>query len=142
MSLPRILLRDVMTRGVASVPMDMSISEVAEMMANQKISGVAVTDNTGEMVGVISEMDLLKAVKDESLLDEPAETIMTSYVQSVKPSTTLDTASNIMMKKGYHRLVVLSEPGVGASNRPVGILSASDVVKELVKSRKSSLRSN
>jgi predicted transcriptional regulator len=84
-------------------------------------------------MGIISEMDILKVVLDESLLDSSAETIMNPFVQSVKPSSTLDSAVQIMMNKGIHRLIVLSESGVGASDRPVGILCASDVVKELSK---------
>jgi predicted transcriptional regulator len=127
------LLRDVMTRGVTSVPMDTPIREVADVMARQNVSGVAVTDHNGEIMGIISEMDILKVVLDESLLDSSAETIMNPFVQSVKPSSTLDSAVQIMMNKGIHRLIVLSESGVGASNRPVGILCASDVVKELSK---------
>ena len=127
------LLRDIMTRGVTSVPLDVSIRKVADIMARQNVSGVAVTDHNGEIVGIISEMDLLKVVLDESLLDSSAETIMNTFIQSVEPSITLDSAAQIMMNRGIHRLIVLSESGVGASDRPVGILCASDIVKELSK---------
>ena len=127
------LLRDIMTRGVTSVPLDLSIRKVADIMTRQNVSGVAVTDHNGEIMGIISEMDLLKVVVDESLLDSSAETIMNTYIQSVEPSTTLDSAAQIMMNRGIHRLIVLSEQGVGASDRPVGILCASDIVKELSK---------
>jgi CBS domain-containing protein len=127
------LLRDVMTRGVVSVPMDLSIREVAEKMTQQNVSAVTVTDHNGEIMGLISEMDVLQAVTDRSILDSAAETIMNSHIQSVGPSITLDKAAKIMMNRGIHRLVVLSETGVGASDRPVGILSASDLVREIIK---------
>lgn len=127
------LLRDVMTRGVVSVPMDLSIREVAEKMIQQNVSAVTVTDHNGEIMGLISEMDVLQAVMDKSILNSAAETIMNSHIQSVGPSITLDKAAKIMMKRGIHRLVVLSETGVGASDRPVGILSASDLVREIIK---------
>lgn len=126
------LLRDVMTRGVVSVPMDLSIREVAEKMTQQNVSAVTVTDHNGEIMGLISEMDVLQAVTDRSILDYAAETIMNSHIQSVGPSITLDKAAKIMMNRGIHRLVVLSETGVGASDRPVGILSASDLVREII----------
>jgi CBS domain-containing protein len=126
------LLRDVMTRGVVSVPMDLSIREVAEKMTQQNVSAVTVTDHNGEIMGLISEMDVLQAVTDRSILDSAAETIMNSHIQSVGPSITLDKAAKIMMNRGIHRLVVLSETGVGASDRPVGILSASDLVREII----------
>ena len=127
------LLRDVMTRGVVSVPMDLSIKEVAEKMTQQNVSAVTVTDHNGEIMGLISEMDVLQAVMDRSILNSAAENIMNSNIQSVEPSITLDKAARIMMDKGIHRLVVLSEPGVGASDRPVGILSASDLVRDMIK---------
>ena len=127
------ILRDVMTRGVVSVPMDLSIREVAEKMTQQNVSAVTVTDHNGEIMGLISEMDVLKAVMDRTILNSAAETIMSSNIQSVDPSITLDKAASIMMNKGIHRLVVLSEPGVGASNRPVGILSAGDIIREIIK---------
>ncbi len=127
------LLRDVMTRGVVSVPMDLSIREVAEKMTQQNVSAVTVTNHNGEIMGLISEMDVLKAVMDRSILNSAAESIMSSNIQSVGPSITLDNAARIMMNKGIHRLVVLSEQGVGASDRPVGILSSGDIVREMIK---------
>jgi hypothetical protein len=36
----------------------------------------------------------------------------------------------MMREKSIHRLLVFSESGVGASQRPIGILSASDIVRE------------
>lgn len=134
MNLENILLKDVMTRGVMTVPMDIPVKDVISLMSNQKVSGIAVTDHTGEIMGVISEMDVLKTVEDKSLLDEPAESIMNYHVQSVKPTTSLKVAAEVMMENGFHRLIVLSEPGVGASNRPIGILSASDVVRTISQS--------
>lgn len=134
MTATRKVLRDIMTRGVVSVPMDLSVREVAEKMIEQNVSGVAVTDHNGEIMGVISELDILKAVSDQAILDCAAETIMNTHIQSVKPSTTLESAARIMMNRGIHRLLILSEQGVGASDRPVGILSTSDIVRELVRS--------
>ncbi|TFH40154.1 MAG: CBS domain-containing protein, partial [ANME-2 cluster archaeon] len=72
------LLRDVMTRGVVSVPMDLSIREVAEKMTQQNVSAVTVTNHSGEIMGLISEMDVLKAVMDRSILNSAAESIMSS----------------------------------------------------------------
>lgn len=119
-----------MTRGVISVPIDLPVTKVADVMIKQKISGVAVTDHSGEVMGVISEMDILKAVLDENLANATAESIMTAAIQTVKPSSTLKFAANVMLEKGCHRLLVLSETGVGASDRPVGIISARDIVRK------------
>ena len=120
-----------MTRGVTSVPMDLALREVAKIMIDQNVSGVAVTDHNGEIMGFITEMDMLHVVVDKSLLDETAEAIMTTSLKSISPSTDLETAAKVMLDARIHRLIILSEPGMGASDRPVGILSASDIIRQL-----------
>ena len=126
-----ILLRDIMTRGVTSVPVDLTLKEVAKIMVDQKVSSVAVTDNKGEIMGFITEMDMLRVVIDKSLLDKTAESIMTTSLKSINPSTNIETAARIMLDAHVHRLIILSELGMGASDRPVGILSASDIIRQL-----------
>lgn len=127
-----ILLRDIMTRGVTSVPMDITLREVAKILIDQNVSGVAVTDHNGEIMGFITEMDMLHVVVDKSLLDSTAEEIMTTSLKSISPSTDLETAASVMLEARIHRLIILSEQGMGASDRPVGILSASDIIRQLI----------
>ena len=127
-----ILLRDIMTRGVTSVPMDITLREVAKILIDQNVSGVAVTDHNGEIMGFITEMDMLHVVVDKSLLDNTAEAIMTTSLKSISPSTDLETAASVMLEARIHRLIILSEQGMGASDRPVGILSASDIIRQLI----------
>ncbi len=126
-----ILLRDIMTRGVTSVPMDITLREVAKIMVDQNVSGVAVTDHNGEIMGFITEMDMLHVVVDKSLLDDTAEAIMTTSLKSISPSTDVKTAASVMLDADVHRLIILSEQGMGASDRPVGILCASDIIRQL-----------
>jgi len=127
-----ILLRDIMTRGVTSVPLDITLREVAKILIDQNVSGVAVTDHNGEIMGFITEMDMLHVVVDKSLLDRTAEEIMTTSLKSISPSTDLETAASVMLEARIHRLIILSEQGMGASDRPVGILSASDIIRQLI----------
>ncbi len=124
------LLRDVMTRGVVTVQMDATVKQISTMLTKQGLSGVAVISEDGEAVGVISDMDILKVIGKENWENMTAEYIMTSNLESVKPTMTLGEAAKIMREKHIHRLLIFSESGVGASQRPIGILSASDIVRE------------
>ncbi len=124
------LLRDVMTRGVAAVPMDATAKHIASMLSKRGLSSVAVIGPYGEAMGVISDMDILKAMGTDDWENLPAESIMTSHIEIVKPTSTIGEAARIMREKHIHRLLVFSERGVGASQRPIGILSASDIVRE------------
>lgn len=123
-------LRDIMTRGVVTVSVKAKAKEVASLLSKQRLSGVAVIGNDGVAVGVISDMDILKVIGKENWENISAESIMTPNIQIIRPMCTLGEAAKIMREKSIHRLLVFSEHGVGASDRPIGILSASDIVRE------------
>ncbi|MDD5473144.1 MAG: CBS domain-containing protein [Candidatus Methanoperedens sp.] len=123
-------LRDVMTRGVVTVPMDATVKQIVTMLSKQGLSAVAVISHEGGAMGVISDMDILKVIGKDDWENLPAESIMTSHMETVKPTSTLGEAAKIMREKHIHRLLIFSERGVGASQRPIGILSASDIVRE------------
>jgi len=129
----KILLRDVMTRGVVTVPLDATAGQIAALLSKHGLSGAAVIGPDGEAVGIISDMDILKVIGKADWEKMPAESIMTPHLVTAKPTSTLADAAKIMREKHIHRLLVLSERGVGASQRPVGILTASDIVREAAK---------
>ncbi len=131
------LSRDIMTRAVVTVPMDATVKEIATMLTRQGLSGVAVIGPTGVAVGVVSDMDILKVIGRHHWEKITAESIMTSDIQMIKPMCTLGEAAKIMREKAIHRLLVFSERGVGASHRPIGILSASDIIREVAREMKS-----
>lgn len=124
------LLRDVMTRGVVTVPMDATAKQIATLLNRKGLSAVAVTGRDGEAMGVISDMDILKVIGRDDWENITADSMMTSHVEAVDPATTIGDAVKIMREKHIHRLIVFSEKGVGASQRPIGILSASDIIRE------------
>ncbi|CAB3789768.1 hypothetical protein LMG28614_02996 [Paraburkholderia ultramafica] len=54
---------DVMTSNVVSVRPDLSVREVARIFVEKRISGAPVVDAAGDIVGIISEGDLLRRVE-------------------------------------------------------------------------------
>ena len=127
------LLRDVMTRDVATVSINDNVKKIARLLSKKDISGVAVIGDEGKAVGVISEMDILKVIGIENWENKTAESIMTSNLETVGPTSRVIDAANMMNRKHVHRLLVLSEGGMGMSQKPIGILSASDIVREAAK---------
>ena len=123
-------VRDVMTRGVITVPFDAPVSEIAKLLVKEDISGIAVTAPDGEAVGVISEIDIIKFF-DQDWNKLTAEDVMSTFVRTIDPETTLKKAADIMRDLNIHRLLILSlspAPGV-----PIGILTASDILRASVK---------
>jgi len=127
------MIRDVMTRGVVTVSPDTPVKEIAERMASQHLSGVAVISAQGDALGFISGIDMIKVLHKPDLKRLTAEDIMSSRLIAIAPDATLGRAAKIMGEGNIHRLLILSEKGVGASQRPVGILSTSDIVREVAK---------
>jgi len=125
-------VRDVMTRGVITVSLDTPVSEVARILVEKDVSGVAVTAPDGEAVGVISEIDVIK-VFDQNWNTLTAEDIMSSFVRTVNPEMSLKKAADLMRDLNIHRLLILSlSPAYGL---PVGIVTARDILSAIVKSQ-------
>lgn len=54
------LVRDIMTPRVVTVPAEAPVAEVAREMISGRIHRVFVTDAEGRMIGIVSALDLLK----------------------------------------------------------------------------------
>lgn len=127
------LLKDIMTKRVVTIPATLSIKEIAKIMARENVSGLAVESAERGVVGVVAECDVLRHYGKRNWELMTAEEIMTPYVEAIRLETTVEEAADVMQKKGIHRLLVFgrdpSEP-----QKPTGIVSASDIVKEIGRS--------
>jgi CBS domain-containing protein len=126
-------VRDIMTRGVITVKYDETLPNIAEIMAKESISSIVIVNENDETAGIVTSLDIVKAFgekTEEEIARTTAEGIMTPLVYNVSPEMTLKEVSNIMRVKDIHRVVVLSAEG---RRKPVGLLSATDIVKEMRK---------
>ncbi|NOR77961.1 MAG: CBS domain-containing protein [Methanophagales archaeon] len=125
-------VRDVMTRGVVTVPFDTPVSESAKLLVKEDISSIVVTAPDNEAVGVISEIDLIK-VFDKDWDKLTAEEVMSTFVRAIDPEMTIKKAADIMRDLNIHRLLILHKAPGRSYDVPVGILSASDILRARVK---------
>jgi len=123
------LVRDVMHRGVISCWADESLFDVAHRLREYNINAIFVLDDSGRAEGVISQVDLARAYVQGAWQDRAAEEIMTPAVVTVPADVPLDAAVQIMLDKRIRRLLIVQ--GGRTPNRPVGVLSLSDVVAEM-----------
>jgi CBS domain-containing protein len=63
--------KDIMSSPVVTVTPDASVAEVAALLLEKKISGVPVVDQTGQVVGILSEGDLLRRVETDTQRHRP-----------------------------------------------------------------------
>jgi CBS domain-containing protein len=110
---------------VVSVGTDTSILEVAKILTEAKIGAVVVSGGNGEIAGILSERDIVRALGDdgEGTLHKVASDLMSRDVMTCKPgSSTMDVLTQMQSGRLRH-LPVVDDSGM------VGIVSVSDIVK-------------
>jgi CBS domain-containing protein/rubredoxin len=112
--------RDVMTADPITVRPDASVHEAAELLSEHRVSGLPVCDANGNLVGVVSEFDLI-ARSGRTVGD-----VMTRDVVSVKEHATLEAVRAVLVSRRLKRAPVVDDAG-----RLVGLISRADLVREL-----------
>lgn len=141
--------RDVMSTSVISVTPDTSVSDVAGLLLEHRISAVPVVDNAGNIVGILSEGDLLRRsevgtarkwsnwlqmVLDRNMTDADfvkthgtlASDVMSSDVVTVGPDEELVDIAALLERRGIKRVPVVD------NGRLVGIVSRANLLHGLV----------
>ncbi|MGB8943492.1 MAG: CBS domain-containing protein [Streptomyces sp.] len=117
-----VVVRDVMTPGVAAVGPDASLVEAAQMMRAQDIGHVLVA-TAGRVVGVLTDRDItLRAVADGAdPLTVSAQAICTPNPVTVTPDDAVSSAVSLMLEYAVRRLPVVED------GQPVGMVTLRDV---------------
>lgn len=120
---------DIMTRDLVTVHPDTNVLEAVDRLLEHKISGAPVVDETGHLVGILSELDCVKHMCSRAMENLPpleVSELMTREVQTVTPDTNLLTLAHIFTTKRYRRLPVVDPQG-----HLLGQLSRRDLLKAL-----------
>lgn len=102
-----------------------TLQEAAALLAEKGIGAAIVADAAGEVVGIISERDIVRSVGrfGGSALNEPVSKHMTSKVVITNPGEAVDHVMDMMTSGRFRHLPVVE------NNRLVGVVSIGDVVK-------------
>jgi CBS domain-containing protein len=137
---------DLMTREVTKIPQEMSLRGAAHLLSLANVTGAPVIDAAGRCVGVLSATDFLhwaekgyqgdgrckvpvcvcsdwQMVEMEFIPRDPVRNYMTHDPVLVTPTTHVTELARKMLDAHIHRVIV-----VDAGNRPVGIVSSTDVL--------------
>ena len=129
------LVGDVMHHGVMTCRRDTPIQDVARFMADNDVSALVVVNDDEHMIGLISRTDLINARLYEQYWEHwrglTAGHIMVTDVVVVSKHDTMQVASKLMMEQHIHRVVVIEQNGSG--QKPVGVLSVTDVVRDIAR---------
>ncbi len=141
------IVQDIMTTSVKVTTPDTSIKEIASIMCFNKISGVPVVDENKQMVGVLSEKDILHYMFPDvgeimgdsgntldyeelegnyhDVMNKKVGDLMSSTVATVSPDIPVLKAASMMWLKKIRRIPVTE------GDKLVGIISIGDVHKAI-----------
>lgn len=123
-------VRDLMSTTIIQCTKETPIQEVAARMSQHDVSAVVVVDEDGHLAGIITRTDMvvLRAY-DEYWQAMQARHVMMHNVITTSPDTTVRQASQELTKRRIHRLIVVEDDDRGL--RPVGVLSTTDIVRDM-----------
>lgn len=118
-----ILIREAMTKNVATIPRDVSVNEAAKIMEKSNIGSVVVVEGKSP-IGIVTERDITYRVVafDKRPSTVKVSKIMSKPIKTIGPDTTLTEASKIMAKYNIRRLPVIED------KKLVGIITNKDIV--------------
>ncbi|MTJ04323.1 MAG: CBS domain-containing protein [Sediminimonas qiaohouensis] len=111
--------------AVITVKPDDAISDVAQVMAERRIGGVIVSRNGDDIVGILSERDIVRslALRGAVCLQEKAQDMMTRNPTCCRREDTSDAVLQRMTDGRFRHMPVVEDQTL------VGIVTIGDVVK-------------
>lgn len=145
-----LMVKDIMRHDVATVTPDDTLKEVANRMFHDRLSAIAVVDDTNHLLGVISDRDLIKAALPDykslisnlnySMEVEPFEELLKNEdkikvsqlfrpeFEVAQPDTRIVEVAAMMIFKDIRRVFVTSP-----DNTLVGVLLRKDIVNMVIR---------
>jgi CBS-domain-containing membrane protein len=152
-ALASITAAEVMVKEVKTVPQSMWVRDLVKWLALMKMSGAPVVDESGKLVGVISETNIVKAQAQPEgknyscfsfyeydpfaggvgsfeectlkMLEMRVRDLMTREVITALPQESLDLVIQRLLAHHIHRLIVAEEQVI------LGIISTPDIMRAL-----------
>lgn len=114
--------------NVVSVDAQETVSAAAQLLANHRIGALVVGNESGDIVGIFSERDIVAGIAKHgaSVLAQPVSDLMTHDVVFCKPSETLVEVMGKMTDRRVRHLPVVD------GDRVLGVVSIGDVVKQRI----------
>ena len=105
------------------------VKQVIDVLLSHNIGAVLIVDDSGKLLGIFSERDLLTKVADSAgdHLRRPVKDFMTADPETVRPTDTLAFVLHKMDVGGYRHLPVLKD------GQPLGMISVRDMLRHMTR---------
>jgi CBS domain-containing protein len=142
---------EIMTRKVVTVNKNLTIKELSQLFIENRFNGIPVTDDNGNLIGIVTQGDLIEQNKNlhiptvialfdavlflesekkfesdvKKLTGTTVEDIFHKDAISVGPNADINEITTLMAEKDIHTLPVLD------GNKLVGIIGKRDVIRAM-----------
>jgi CBS domain-containing protein len=105
-----------------------TVTEIGTRLILRSINGMPIIDDDGKVIGILTIIDILRAIKDNKNIDAlKANDIMTKNPIVIEQGTDILEIIDIMDKKGIEMVPVIEGEN---DNRIIGIVSRKDIIEE------------
>ncbi len=115
-----------MVSEVLSIREGATLEEALKVLINNRITGLPVVNAKNEMVGIVSEYDIMAQISDMPNLESTALNVpflFTKGAKSITPQTGLKEIINLFIDLKYRRLPVVEKKKI------VGIITRRDLMR-------------
>ncbi len=122
---------ECMHRSPLTISQDASIAQAVQVIVDNKLTGITVTDDLGSVVGVLSEIDCLKAILNSIYNDgdpdhRQVNEFMTTQLNTCTPTDSIVEVAQSMLETQQRRRPVLED------GKLVGQVSSGNVLWALM----------
>ena len=119
-----------MKTNVITVKKDAPVYNAIELLLNNNITGLPVVDDDDNLVGIITEKDVIKLLYANIEEDSKVEQFMTKDVVVFDESDNLTDVTECFTRNHFRRVPILK------NGKIVGILSKKDIIAYILKIKK------
>jgi len=124
--------KDIMTQNVIFVKKETPIFEAVELMVKRNITGLPVVDENMTLVAILSEKDVLRLLfENENSENLTVNDFMTQPAIFFDENESFDDICQCLSENYFRRVPVTTK------GKLVGIISRSDIIREILKKRSS-----
>lgn len=120
-----------MSPQVVVAKQNTNAEQISARLLAGEFNGLPVVDNNGSVVGIVTAIDILKAIRDEGgnrqLNTMVAKDIMTPDPSVVKKGASMEDVIDIMVKKQIELVPVVEDDG---SKKIIGVVARLDILRE------------